>query len=100
MPTLPIFASITHSGEGIPPPVITFKLERKEEKYMSIFRLAVMFLVIGLLAGILGFVGIGTTAILFAKVAILVWLLKLFFFLFLLLAAAFFARHFFAGRNP
>ncbi len=67
---------------------------------MSFFRIAVTFLVIGLLAGILGFGGVGGTAIFLAKVAIMALFLKLFFFLFLILAAYFFVKHIFAGRHP
>ncbi len=67
---------------------------------MSMFRLAVIFLILGLLAGMLGFGGVGASAVLLAKLAIMAWLLKGMFIIFVLLAGAFFIKHLFIPRDP
>ena len=66
---------------------------------MSLIRLAVFFLVIGLFAGMLGFGGFGSGAFMLAKLAFMALMLKFFFIIFVLLAGAFFVKHMFARRD-
>ena len=67
---------------------------------MSLFRFAMIFLIIGLVAGVFGFVGFGANAILAAKVAFLAWILKLFFFIFLNTGRGFLCEASFCSQEP
>jgi uncharacterized membrane protein YtjA (UPF0391 family) len=67
---------------------------------MHLIRIALMFLVIGLVLGLIGFGGLGGNVILLAKLAVLAWIIKFFFFMFILLAGFFFMRHIWERKNP
>lgn len=66
---------------------------------MTMFRMALVFLIIGLLAGIIGFGGPGADAVLAAKLVVLVWLLRMMFVVFIILAGVYYVKHKFGSRN-
>ncbi len=66
---------------------------------MSMLRVALLFLVIGLLAGIIGFGGPGANAVLAAKLVVLVWVFRMMFFLFIILAVVYYFKHKFGSRD-